>query len=296
MKEVIINQNDAGQRLDKFLLKTFPQLPKSVIYKAVRNKKIKINRKRCEFNQVLNEDDHILLFIDPALLEEKEREALHNYGPIDVVYEDDNILIVNKQAGLLTQSDTKEDQDCLVARIQYYLYRKGAYDPSKENSFAPAVCNRLDRNTSGLVIAAKNAAALRIVNEAIANRKIHKNYMALVEGIPSWEKKEVSCYIKKEGTKAIVRKDPQKGFQHALETVRLMKVKKNQSICQIELKTGRFHQIRATMAWLGYPLVGDSKYGYKGKRTPIQLCAYRLEFEDINLDLKQKIFEISSQL
>ena len=296
MKEVIINHNDSGQRLDKFLMKTFPQLPKSVIYKAVRNKKIKVNRKRCEFNQVLNEDDRILLFVDPALLEMKEREELRNYGPVNIVYEDKNLLIVNKEAGLLTQSDTEGEQDCLVARIQYYLYRKGEYDPDLENSFAPAVCNRLDRNTSGLVIAAKNADTLRKVNDAIANRKIHKYYMALVDGIPGWDEKEVSCYIRKEGTKAIVRKDPQKGFQHASETVRLMKVKQNQSVCQIELKTGRFHQIRATMGWLGYPLAGDSKYGYKGKRIPMKLCAYRLEFEDIGIDLKQKIFEISFQM
>lgn len=292
MKEVVVNKNDAGQRLDKFLLKTFPQLPKSVIYKAVRNKKIKINRKRCEFNQLLHEDDHILLFLDPELLKTKERERFRNFGPVQVVYEDNNILIVNKEAGLLTQSDTDGPQDCLVARIQYYLFKKGEYDPNTENSFAPAVCNRLDRNTSGLVIAAKNADALRKINDAIANRKIHKYYMALVEGIPGWDQKEVSCYIRKDGTKAIVRKDTAKGYQHALQTVRLMKVRQNQSICQIELKTGRFHQIRASMAWLGYPLTGDSKYGYKGKRCPIQLCAYRLEFEEIGIDLKQNNFEI----
>lgn len=280
MKEINIKSNDANQRLDKFLLKTFPNLTKSMMYKAIRNKKIKVNRKRCEFNQMLMEGDSILLFLPPDVLEEKVRKILES-KPIEIVYEDDDMLIVNKPYGLLSQSDQAGDQDCLVSRIQSYLYETKKYDPNAENSFAPAICNRLDRNTTGLVIAAKNANTLRTVNDAISNRRIHKFYKALVSG--SIEKGGlVSVYIKKEDTKALVSKFEKDGYKLGQMKFSVLENRGNETLIDIELMTGRFHQIRAFMAFLGHPLISDVKYGYKGKKKRMELQAYKLIFDDLN--------------
>ena len=290
MKEVIIKTNDANQRLDKYLMKSFPNLTKSMMYKAIRNKKIKVNRKRCEFNQMLNENDSILLFLPPDVLEEKEREILE-VKPLDIVYEDDDILVVNKSYGLLSQSDTSQPQDCLVNRIQSYLYATHQYDPKQETSFVPTICHRLDRNTTGLVIAAKNANSLRIVNEAISNRKIHKYYRALVDGVLE-EDGSIQVYIKKDGTKALVSNTKKEDYKLASLNYTVVERKPNETRVEIELLTGRFHQIRASFSSIHHPLVADVKYGYKGKKKRIELQAYKLVFEDIDLTFSNKIIEI----
>ena len=169
MKEIIIAKNDAGQRVDRFLMKAFPALPRSYLYKAVRSKKIKVNRKRCEIAQRLQEGDHVLLFIDPRFLqdEKKEHDFLQVPASLDVVYEDEHILVIDKPQGLRSQRDEQGPQDCAVSRILHYLYVRGEYDPDQEQSFVPALCNRLDRNTRGLLIAGKHARALRDMNAAI---------------------------------------------------------------------------------------------------------------------------------
>lgn len=292
MQEIKIEANDAGQRLDKFLQKHYRSLSKSMMYKAIRNKKIKVNRKRCTFDQRLEQGDVILLFLPPQFLEVKQKEIPAYTGAIDILYEDDDVLIVNKPVGLLSQSDEKGQQDTLVQRIQYDLYQKGEYDPMQENSFAPAICHRLDKNTSGLVIAAKNAKALRLVNEAIAQRKVHKYYCAKIQGQWSVEKKEICCYIRKEETKAKVSWKPLEGYKEAKMEVILLKQGKDSSIVLIDLHTGRFHQIRASLAKLGYPLVGDHKYGYKGLERNYALCAYRIRFETLDLAVSDKDFTI----
>ena len=289
MKEMIIKANDANQRLDKFLLKTFPNLSKSMMYKAIRNKKIKVNRKRCDFNQVLNENDSILLFLPEDVLEEKVRKV-QTRKPLDIVYEDENLLIVNKPYGLLCQSDTKDAQDCLVSRIQSYLVSTNQYD-LHEHSFAPAICNRLDRNTTGLIIAAKNAQSLRIVNEAIQNHKIHKYYKALVSGELK-ESGNITLYLKKDGTKALISNKEKEGYKKSELNYSILENRGNETWVDIELKTGRFHQIRASFSSIGHPLVADTKYGYKGKKKRIDLQAYKLVFENIDLQLNQNVFEI----
>lgn len=291
MKEVKVNSNDANQRLDKFLLKAFPNLSKSMMYKAIRNKKIKVNRKRCEFNQQLNENDTILLFLPPDVLEQKkEKQIQFENSELDIVYEDENILIVNKPYGLLSQSDSKGNQDCLVRRIQSYLYGKKEYDPSNENSFAPTICHRLDRNTTGLVIAAKNANALRVVNQAIADRKITKIYRAKVSG--NFRKKNISMnyFLKKEGTIALVSDVKKEGYAEAKMDCCVEKQHKNYAYCIITLHTGRFHQIRALMAHINHPLIGDVKYGYRGSKAKIELQAFKLIFHSVDLPLKAHEF------
>lgn len=292
MKEVRINQNDANQRLDKFLMKSFPELTRSMMYKAIRNKKIKVNRKRCTFDQKLQLNDIVLLFLPPDVLEEKKIETNYISAKVDVIYEDDNILIVNKPYGLLSQSDQSKNQDCLVRRVQAYLMQKNEYDPSQEHFFAPSICHRLDRNTTGLVIAAKNADALRKVNDAIAKRQIQKVYRAHVTGTFVQKDFSMCYYIRKENTIAKVSDTKKEGYQKALMDVHVETDDGENSICTIVLHTGRFHQIRALMGHIQHPLLGDVKYGYRGKKRPIQLMAFRLVFDSIDLPLNQKEFEI----
>ncbi len=284
MMELIVKDNDANQRIDKFLLKTFPNLPKSKMYKSIRNKKIKVNRKRCTFDQKLNVGDHILIFLPPDFLHQKEHVILEA-KPLDIIYEDQNILIVNKPSGLLSQSDEKQ-QDCLVSRIQSYLYKKGDFDLN-EHSFAPTICHRLDRNTSGLVIAAKNASALRNVNESISKRKIKKYYKAKIEGDFVETDFYVSLYIKKEGTIAKVSDVKKEGYKIAKMHIKYMEP----HIYEVELETGRFHQIRASFSYLGHPLQGDRKYG-STKNCAYELEAYKLDLTNLDIPLEKKIFRI----
>lgn len=292
MQEIKIGVNDAGQRLDRFLQKHYTTLTKSMMYKAIRNKKIKVNRKRCTYDQKLQEGDSILLFLPYEFLETRQKACPVNTGSIDVVYEDDDIVLVNKPVGLLSQSDEKGLQDTLVNRIQYYLYQKKEYDPQRENSFAPAICHRLDKNTSGLILAAKNARALRLMNDAIACHKVRKVYCAKIEGTPLWDTREVVCYIKKQETRALVQSNEAPGYKEARMFVKVMERQKKQTMVQIHLETGRFHQIRASMAYLGYPLCGDVKYGYKGSEKKYSLCAYHLEIGDVSLPIANKDFTI----
>lgn len=292
MQEIKIGVNDAGQRLDRFLQKHYETLTKSMMYKAIRNKKIKVNRKRCTYDQKLQEGDSILLFLPYEFLETRQKACPVNTGSVDVVYEDDDIVLVNKPAGLLSQSDEKGLQDTLVNRIQYYLYQKKEYDPQRENSFAPAICHRLDKNTSGLILAAKNARALRLMNDAIACHKVRKVYYAKIEGTPLWDTREVVCYIKKQETRALVQSNEAPGYKEARMFVKVMERQKEQTMVQIHLETGRFHQIRASMAYLGYPLCGDVKYGYKGSEKKYSLCAYHLEIGDVSLPIANKDFTV----
>ena len=290
MKEIIITKNDANQRLDKFILKTFPLMSKSMMYKAIRNKKIKVNRKRCEFNQMLMEEDHILLFLPPDVLEQKQHELVDAL-PLDVVYEDDNLLIVNKPAGLLSQSDANNGQDCLVQRVQSYLFASKQWNPSVEHAFAPTICHRLDRNTQGLVVAAKNARALRVVNEAISNRKVHKFYKAWVDGIVKDDVLSMHYFLKKSNTLAVVKDHKADGFVRADMRVRVVERQNSRTLIEVELLTGRFHQIRALMAHIGHPLCHDFKYGSK-KKGNYFLQAYRLDLSEVDLPLSKTIFEI----
>lgn len=289
MKEVIIQANDANQRLDKFLQKTFPNLSKSMMYKGIRKKKIKVNRKRCSFDQVLEEGDSILLFLPPEFLEEKVRKVSSGSDALDIVYEDANLLILHKPVGLLSQSDGS-NADCLVARMQRYLIKKGEYSLA-EHSFSPAICQRLDRNTEGLVIGAKNADTLRTINTAIAQRKVKKIYQAECCGHIS-KPVEMNYYIKKVGTKAMVSKTKKEGYQEAKMDLIPLAYTNDSTFVEVHLHTGRFHQIRALCASIGHPLVGDHKYGYKGEKKGYHLIAMQLNLEALDLDLPQKIFTI----
>ena len=289
MRSIVIGKNDAGQRLDKFLSKAVKGLPTSLMYKFIRTKKIKVNRHRTEQKYVLVEGDVIDLFIREEFFESPERDtgAISRIEPkIEVVYEDENILLVNKRPGVVVHEDDQAKDNTLIMHIQAYLYKKGEYDPEAEQSFAPALCNRIDRNTGGIVLSAKNAAALRIMNEKIKNNEISKFYLCAVHGVPQKKEQTMRAYLKKDSSANMVKIYDKKvgDAKEIITKYRVLAEKNGNSLLEVELITGRTHQIRAHMAHIGHPLVGDGKYGInkndrdKGYKYQA-LYAYRLRFD-----------------
>jgi 23S rRNA pseudouridine955/2504/2580 synthase len=291
MKELTISKNDAGQRLDKFLTKALCDIPPALMYKAIRTKKIKVNRHRAEGKQVLLEGDTLQLFLPDEFFRQDSSGSGHDLARITPrilpVYEDENILLLNKRPGVLVHEDGEGSGDTLITHVQAYLFQKGEYDPAAEQSFAPALCNRIDRNTGGIVIAAKNAEALRVINEKIRDGGIHKYYLCAVHGIPSPREATLSGYLiknSKENTVRVYDKDPGRGAKDIRTHYRVLATKGGSALLEINLLTGRTHQIRAHMAHIGHPLWGDGKYGVnrddRARGYKFQaLYAYRLCFD-----------------
>lgn len=281
MKEFIIGKNDSGQRVDKFVEKVTEGLPRSLLYKAIRKKDIKRNGKRCEANEFLVEGDQLRLYLPEEFFLEKKILQIPKKSPLEILYEDENIIIVDKPAGLLSHSDEAGEQDTAIGRIQNDLINRGEYDPSIEKSFSPALISRLDRNTGGLIAAAKNAFALRELSKMMREHQIHKKYIAVVEGEIS-KQGDLIGYLSKDTESNKVRMGD-KGKKVSCR-YRLLKSAKSSfgmiSIVEVELITGRSHQIRAQFANIGHPLIGDLKYGgqkYKNHRGQL-LYATTLSF------------------
>lgn len=281
MESLIITENDSGQRLNKFLEKVFPNLPKSMMYKSIRKKNIKVNRKRCDAKDILLAGDVVDIYINEKFLSkptDKNQFALFDKN-LNIVYEDDNMIIVNKPVGLKSQPDYA-GEDNLIDRINGYLIKSGKFDYESEKSFRPSLCNRLDRNTDGLVIAAKNFKALQEINRLICERKIVKIYSCLVEGnfcndhdvLVGWWSKD------KKNNKVKISSEKRDGSKKVItEYVVLQRFKDNTKL-KIILHTGRSHQIRAHLASIGHPIVGDVKYGSSTRGTQ-KLTSYGLIFK-----------------
>ena len=308
MRQIIVKNNDAGQRLDKFLTKAFGNRPKSLMYKAIRTKKIKINRGRADIAYKLCEGDVIDIYLNDDVLTPAKSRYEFSSAPdkVDIVYEDDNIMLLNKPEGLAVHPDNNEYHDTLIWRVQHYLFNKGEYDPKNENSFKPALANRIDRNTCGIVIAAKNAEALRILNEKIKKREIDKFYLCVVHGKMKKQSELLEGYLEKnEDKNQVYISNKKTDLNRQIRTkYSVLQYKNELSLLEIELLTGRTHQIRAHLASIGHALLGDGKYGINKedrKRGFVHqaLCSYRLRFafkEDAGAlnYLKGKEFKLKS--
>ena len=266
MKEFVIGKNDAGQRLDRFVGKTVPLLPDSLLQKYIRLKRIKLNGKGSKRDTRLSEGDCVQLYINDEFFEKpREENSYLKVGKprVTIVYEDENILLADKKPGVLCHSAGQWDYNTLIANIQAYLARKGEWHPGEENAFAPALCNRIDRNTGGIVIAAKNAEALRIINEKIKLREIEKYYLCAVHGRPNPSSGTLENYLFKDAVKnrVYVKSKSEPGAKTAVTEYHTLRSKGPLSLVECRLLTGRTHQIRAQMAYAGWPLLGDGKYG-----------------------------------
>ncbi len=304
MRCITVNANDAGQRLDKFLTKFLKDCPQSMIYKCLRKKRIKLNGKKCEGSVKLCEGDLLQLYINDEFFGETQENSFMKIKPdINIVYEDENIMLINKKPGMIVHEDDNEKFNTLISHIKAYLYQKGEYDPQNEQSFAPALCNRIDRNTGGMVIAAKNAAALRVINEKIKSREIKKYYLCMVKGHIKPPAATLTVYLEKneKQNRVYLSDTPKAGYKKCITAYRTVGTTDIASYLEIDLITGRTHQIRAQMAHIGHPLAGDGKYGTNefNKKTGLKyqaLYSYktRFEFEDENLlsYLNGKTFQV----
>ena len=295
MRTLTIGQNDAGQRLDKFLTKALPRMPKSLLYKSVRTKKIKVNRHRAEPEQILSEGDELQLFLPDDLFDrtgdaDTKAELARIRGEVPILYEDDNLVLIDKRPGVAVHEDDKGSADTLLSALRAYLFRRGEYDPDREQSFAPSLCNRIDRNTGGIVIAAKNAETLRDMNERIRRRVMGKFYLAAVHGVPKESEATLTGYLLKDEKKkevTVFRDNPPKNAKKIATRYRTLATSPDGKLAllEVELLTGRTHQIRAHLASVGHPLLGEGKYAEnRGDRAMgfrfQALTAYRLVFPD----------------
>jgi len=288
MKSFTVGKNDADKRLDKFIAKAAPKLPKNLMYKYIRLKRIKVNGKKSDIAFRLSEGDIVDMYINDEFFEQGEDKYDFLKAPkrLDIIYEDENIILLNKKAGVLSHPDEGEYVDTLITRVQRYLYEKGEYDPKSETSFAPALANRIDRNTGGIVIAAKNAQALKIMCDKIKNREIDKRYLCVVVGYPKKDHDTMTAYMIKDENKNKVKvfREPIPGGKTMITEYSVLDKRNGLSLTEAVLHTGRTHQIRAHFAFIGCPLLGDGKYGtneinkkYGGYKKQL-LYSYKLTF------------------
>ena len=290
MKEFTIGKNDAGQRLDRWLAKTLPLLPAPLAQKYIRLKRVKVNGRGSKRDVRLNVGDVLQLYINDEFFDRPtpENAFLSLYQPkLNILYEDENLLLADKRPGLVVHADETEKVNTLLNHIQAYLYQKREWNPRRENAFAPALCNRIDRNTGGIVIAAKNAEALRILTAKIRDREITKRYLCAVLGRMDPAQGRLERFlVKDEGKKQVaVYRRPVPGGRSAVTGYRTLQVRGELSLVEAELFTGRTHQIRACFADAGHPLLGDGKYGrgevnrrYGETRQALYSCCLRFDF------------------
>lgn len=308
MQQFAINSNDAGQRLDKFLQKAMPALPQSLMNKYIRIKRVKVNGKKSEIAYRLAIGDIISLYInDEFFAKPDEENFFRTLAPsINILYEDEHILLADKAPGMVVHEDDDGSQNTLINHIKAHLFKSGEWNPDEENSFVPALCNRIDRNTGGIVIAAKTAPALRILNEKIKLHEVKKFYLCLVNGTPAKKSDILNDYLFKNAATNTVTasKNRVPGSKTASMKYTVLKSANSMSLLECELFTGRTHQIRVQLGSRGFPLVGDGKYGVGSRTNPLNLrfqalYSYKVKF-DFDGDcgcldyLRGRIFEVKN--
>ncbi len=311
MKEYTIYKNDQGQRYDRFLQKLVPLLPAPLMQKYFRLKRFKCNGKAVKGDYRLCQGDVLQLYINDEFFQEFSPDTayLSIVTPqVSPVYEDEHIIFLNKPSGVVVHHDENGEPNNLLSHLQAYLYQKREWKPREEQSFAPSLCNRIDRNTSGIVIAAKTAQALRVMNEKIKERQVKKEYLCIVHGSLAKAQGKLEHYLLRDTDKkqVYVYDSPTNGAKTALTHYDVLAEGRGLSLIRCELHTGRTHQIRAQLAHVGHPLLGDGKYGsleldrpYGKKGQGQALCSYRLSFpftgEATELDyLKGKFFQVDT--
>ena len=288
MREFTIGKNDAGQRLDRFIAKNLPLLPPALLQKYIRLKRVKVNGKGSKRDVRLAAGDVLQLYINDEFFDKPSEENmfLTVFQPrLEIIYEDENLLLVDKRPGMVVHADETEKVNTLINHIQAYLYQKKEWNPKQEHAFAPALCNRIDRNTGGIVIAAKNAEALRTINEKIKSHELEKSYLCVTVGRPRPAEGRVEGFLLKDEAKKQVSfyRRPIPGGKSAITLYQTLETRGELSLVEGRLLTGRTHQIRVSMAELGCPLLGDGKYGNgtvnkRYHETRQALYSYRLGF------------------
>ncbi|KXG78965.1 RluA family pseudouridine synthase [Thermotalea metallivorans] len=298
MREIRIGKNEENQRIDKFLRKYMAKASLGFIYKMIRKKSIKVNGNKIDNDYILKYGDAIQLYLKEDTIESfiENREVRKIKRTFQIVYEDDYLLLVNKPYGLLVHGDSQEKKNTLINQVTGYLYAKGEYDPKSEKTFVPASVNRLDRNTSGIVIIGKNYETVQNLNQMIREKHhIRKFYLTVVKGqVKSCG--ELKGYLLKDerGNKVKIAEKEENGKDiHTM--YRPLKTNKDYSLLEVEIITGRTHQIRLHLSAIGHPIVGDPKYGDKSinqvmkKKFGLEnqfLHAYRISFEKCMGNLK----------
>lgn len=309
MKIIKVKHNDENIRLDNFLSKTFKCLKKSEIYKSIRNNKVKVNDKKVKFDYHVKLGDEIKLYIsDELLINNKQQYNINQKQEFSIVYEDSNIMIVYKPKGLLVHADSTNN-NTLIKQVISYLIKSKQYDPNNENCFVPSLVNRLDRNTGGIVLIAKNHRTLDLLNEKTKNHEINKYYIAKVYGIIDPKQATLVAYLTKNSAKNLVtitKKPINDNSKKIVTEYRMLSHDNKISTIEINLLTGRTHQIRAHFNYIGYPLVGETKYTnntiVKTNKSKHQaLCAYKIIFKFKNKNhhlgyLNNKTFVLDDKL
>lgn len=295
MREIIISTNEAEQRLDKFLAKYLNEAPKSFFYKMLRKKNIILNGKKASGDEKLKVGDSVKLFLAEETIDKFSSIVIHKTNvQLDIIYEDDDVLFINKPSGMLSQKASKEDES-VVEHVITYLLNSSQLKMSSLQTFKPSICNRLDRNTSGLITAGKSLKGLQGLSKAFKERTMGKYYLALVQGEIEQSEHLKGYLHKDEKTNKVSVHDDVIAESSYIETeYRPIWSHEECSLLEVHLITGKTHQIRAHLSHIGHPIIGDSKYGNErinfnfrnrfGVKYQL-LHAYRLQFPEDNTDI-----------
>lgn len=264
MREINITSDEKGQRIDKFLLKYMNKAPKSFVYKMLRKKNIKLNNKKAEGSEILSLGDVISLYLSDETVEKfrEIKDVKKAEQCFSIVYEDKNVIICGKPPGLIVHPDREHSENTLNDQLLWYLFENGEYDPDNSRGFVPSICNRLDVNTSGIVTMGKNLQALQELNRGFREKLIDKYYITLVKGVVSEEGKIEGYHIKNDNNIAFITNDSKKGVYISTK-YRPLKTNGEYTLLEVKLETGKSHQIRVCMKYIGHPVAGDKKYGDK---------------------------------